>query len=129
MPIYAYKCESCGHRKDALQKISDAPLTVCPHCGASTFKKQITAAAFRLKGDGWYATDFRSHGTEEASANHATPTDGHKTEGKTDGNSSESASADKSDPAPAKSDTAPAKSEAAPAKSDTAPAAAASSHH
>lgn len=59
MPIYAYKCESCGHAKDVLQKISDAPLTDCPACGASTFNKQLTAAGFQLKGSGWYATDFK----------------------------------------------------------------------
>ena len=59
MPIYAYKCGSCGHAKDVLQKISDAPLTECPACGQSTFSKQLTAAGFQLKGSGWYATDFR----------------------------------------------------------------------
>jgi putative FmdB family regulatory protein len=59
MPIYAYKCGSCGHAKDVLQKISDAPLTACPACGADSFAKQITAAGFQLKGSGWYATDFR----------------------------------------------------------------------
>ena len=59
MPIYAYKCASCGHAKDVLQKLSDAPLTVCPSCGAPSFSKQITAAGFQLKGSGWYATDFR----------------------------------------------------------------------
>lgn len=59
MPIYAYKCGSCGHAKDVLQKISDAPLTDCPACGASSFSKQITAAGFQLKGSGWYVTDFR----------------------------------------------------------------------
>jgi putative FmdB family regulatory protein len=59
MPIYAYKCESCGHAKDVLQKISDAPLSECPACGKPTFSKQLTAAGFQLKGSGWYATDFR----------------------------------------------------------------------
>ena len=59
MPIYAYKCESCGFAKDVLQKISDSPLTDCPACGASAFKKQLTAAGFQLKGSGWYATDFK----------------------------------------------------------------------
>ncbi|MFN3618599.1 MAG: FmdB family zinc ribbon protein [Aquabacterium sp.] len=59
MPIYAYRCESCGHAKDVLQKMSDAPLTTCPACGADTFKKQLTAAGFQLKGSGWYVTDFR----------------------------------------------------------------------
>ncbi|PPE65545.1 FmdB family zinc ribbon protein [Caldimonas caldifontis] len=59
MPIYAYKCESCGHGQDVLQKISDPVLTRCPHCGAETFRKQVTAAGFQLKGSGWYVTDFR----------------------------------------------------------------------
>ena len=59
MPIYAYKCESCGHAKDVLQKLSDPLLTDCPQCGAPTFKKQLTAAGFQLKGSGWYVTDFR----------------------------------------------------------------------
>ncbi|MDF1483115.1 FmdB family zinc ribbon protein [Extensimonas sp. H3M7-6] len=62
MPIYAYKCGTCGHAKDVLQKISDAPLSVCPACGAATFTKQVTAAGFQLKGSGWYATDFRDSG-------------------------------------------------------------------
>lgn len=59
MPIYAYKCSSCGHAKDVLQKLSDAPLSVCPACGAEAFSKQVTAAGFQLKGSGWYVTDFR----------------------------------------------------------------------
>lgn len=59
MPIYAYKCGSCGHAKDVLQKISDPQLTVCPACGAEAFSKQVTAAGFQLKGSGWYVTDFR----------------------------------------------------------------------
>ncbi len=59
MPIYAYRCGSCGHAKDVLQKLSDAPLSTCPACGAETFQKQITAAGFQLKGSGWYVTDFK----------------------------------------------------------------------
>ena len=59
MPIYAYKCSACGHAKDVLQKMSDAPLTDCPACGAPAFSKQVTAAGFQLKGSGWYVTDFR----------------------------------------------------------------------
>ena len=59
MPIYAYKCGSCGHAKDVLQKMSADPLTVCPECGAEAFTKQLTAAGFQLKGSGWYVTDFR----------------------------------------------------------------------
>jgi putative FmdB family regulatory protein len=63
MPIYAYKCESCGFAKDVLQKISDAPLEQCPSCSQPTFKKQLTAAGFQLKGSGWYATDFKGGST------------------------------------------------------------------
>ncbi|MES2053332.1 MAG: FmdB family zinc ribbon protein [Pseudomonadota bacterium] len=68
MPIYAYKCESCGHTKDVLQKMSDAPLTDCPQCGAAAFKKQVTAAGFQLKGSGWYVTDFRGGSSTGAPA-------------------------------------------------------------
>jgi putative FmdB family regulatory protein len=59
MPIYAYRCHACGHAKDVLQKLRDAPLSTCPVCHAETFEKQLTAAGFQLKGSGWYATDFR----------------------------------------------------------------------
>ena len=62
MPIYAYRCDSCGVRKDVLQKISDAPLAKCPDCGAESFRKELTAPAFQLKGSGWYVTDFRDNG-------------------------------------------------------------------
>ncbi len=64
MPIYAYRCEACGFAKDILQKMSDVPLTDCVSCGKPTFKKQVTAAGFQLKGSGWYATDFRSSGSK-----------------------------------------------------------------
>lgn len=67
MPIYAYRCESCGFAKDVLQKVSDAPLSDCPECGKSSFKKQLTAAGFQLKGSGWYVTDFRNNGSTSAS--------------------------------------------------------------
>ncbi|WP_416401686.1 FmdB family zinc ribbon protein [Alicycliphilus denitrificans] len=68
MPIYAYRCGTCGHAKDVLQKISDAPLTVCPACGAQAFAKQVTAAGFQLKGSGWYVTDFRGGASSAAPA-------------------------------------------------------------
>ncbi|MSQ56704.1 MAG: zinc ribbon domain-containing protein [Limnohabitans sp.] len=68
MPIYAYKCGSCCHAKDVLQKISDDPLTDCPDCGQSSFSKQLTAPGFQLKGTGWYATDFKSSGANAATA-------------------------------------------------------------
>src|SRR5690606_40148742 len=63
MPIYAYKCSACGHAQDVLQKMSDAPLSVCPECGQSSYAKQVTAAGFQLKGSGWYVTDFRNNGS------------------------------------------------------------------
>ncbi|MGO1767754.1 FmdB family transcriptional regulator [Advenella sp. S44] len=66
MPIYAYKCSACGHAKDVLQKMSDAPLVACPECGQSAFSKQVTAAGFQLKGSGWYVTDFRGGGANGA---------------------------------------------------------------
>ncbi len=62
MPIYAYKCNSCGFAKDVLQKISDQPLVQCPSCEAQAFTKQVTAAGFQLKGSGWYVTDFKGGG-------------------------------------------------------------------
>jgi putative FmdB family regulatory protein len=67
MPIYAYRCGSCGFGKDVLQKMSDPQLTQCPECKKDTFSKQLTAAGFQLKGSGWYVTDFRG-GSGGASA-------------------------------------------------------------
>lgn len=59
MPIYAYKCSDCSHEQEVLQKMSDPVLTECPACHKPTYEKQVTAAGFQLKGDGWYVTDFR----------------------------------------------------------------------
>ncbi len=59
MPIYEYRCGTCGFQKEFLQKLNDAPLTSCPECGAASFSKMLTAAGFQLKGSGWYATDFK----------------------------------------------------------------------
>jgi putative FmdB family regulatory protein len=91
MPIYAYKCGSCGHAKDVLQKVSDAPLTACPACGAQAFSKQITAAGFQLKGSGWYATDFRGNGSSakseasgDAKPSESKPAEGASTPSKSD---------------------------------------------
>ena len=97
MPIYAYKCGSCGHAKDVLQKISDAPLTTCPACGAEAFGKQITAAGFQLKGSGWYVTDFRNNASSTASST--------KSDAKSDSKPAESGSGD-SKPADGGSSTA-----------------------
>ncbi len=68
MPIYAYRCDSCGFQKDHLQKLSDPVLSTCPECGAASYAKQVTAAGFQLKGNGWYATDFKGGTTPPAAA-------------------------------------------------------------
>ncbi|MBN9373656.1 MULTISPECIES: FmdB family zinc ribbon protein [unclassified Hydrogenophaga] len=107
MPIYAYKCESCGHAKDVLQKISDAPLSVCPACGADAFRKQLTAAGFQLKGSGWYVTDFRGgNGSGANSGVAAAPSDSKPADGAASaapaaGAKTESAAAPAPAPAPA----------------------------
>ncbi|MFM0060542.1 FmdB family zinc ribbon protein [Paraburkholderia phytofirmans] len=119
MPIYAYRCESCGFGKDVLQKISDPQLTQCPECGKDTFRKQVTAAGFQLKGSGWYVTDFRG-GNGGASAP-AKP----DANGASNGASGENASANNG---ATQSDAAPASSTAAtPSAPAAAPAASASS--
>lgn len=103
MPIYAYRCTSCGHAQDVLQKISDPLLEVCPACGAATFAKQVTAAGFQLKGSGWYVTDFRG-------GNAAPKKDG-------DGAADAPAKADGADAKPANgSDAKPTAGDAKPAK-------------
>ena len=66
MPIYEYRCSSCGHQQEFLQKVSDATLTTCTQCGKPTFSKLLSAAGFQLKGSGWYATDFKSSGSKPA---------------------------------------------------------------
>jgi putative FmdB family regulatory protein len=115
MPIYAYRCMSCGHAKDVLQKLSDPPLTQCPACGAQTFSKQVTAAGFQLKGSGWYATDFK--GDKSAKKSDAVDgakgdgSDGAKTDaGKTEAGKSESAKSEAPKPETSKPDAGKSKS-------------------
>ena len=60
MPIYEYRCSHCGHELEIIQKISEAPLETCPECAQNTLIKKVSAAGFRLKGGGWYETDFKS---------------------------------------------------------------------
>ena len=84
MPIYEYRCTACGHQQEFLQKVSDAPLTVCTKCGQETFSKLVSAAGFQLKGSGWYATDFKSKAS--------TPKPDAKGEPKAGGGSSEGGS-------------------------------------
>ena len=109
MPIYAYKCSSCGHAADVLQKMSADPLTECPACGQSTFAKQVTAPSFQLKGSGWYVTDFKGEkkpaaGPAEAGAakDAAATTETTKTD-----KPAETAAASNSESSPATTQTAP----------------------
>jgi len=67
MPIYEYRCSACGHELEALQKFSDAPLSICPSCNANALVKLMSAAGFQLKGSGWYVTDFKGGGAKPAS--------------------------------------------------------------
>ena len=86
MPIYEYACKTCGFQKDVLQKLSDAPLTECPECHQETFFKRVSAAGFRLKGAGWYETDFKTGNKKNLVEGSASKTsansDGAKTETK-----------------------------------------------
>ena len=111
MPIYAYRCEHCGHAQDVLQKVSDPVLTTCPACGHETFRKQVTAAGFQLKGSGWYVTDFRGDNKKAASK----PADGEGA-GKTDAKPAADGGS-KADAAPAPAAGAPAAPASAPAPS------------
>ncbi len=122
MPIYAYRCETCGHAKDVLQKMSDPVLTTCPSCGAEAFKKQVTAAGFQLKGSGWYVTDFRGGTTgapaEKADETATTPAATATAEAakSTDAASPAPASAPAASPSTGSTASAPATSPASPPK-------------
>jgi putative FmdB family regulatory protein len=135
MPIYAYRCATCGHAKDVLQKMSDPVLTVCPACGAPTFEKQVTAAGFQLKGSGWYVTDFKGDKKPPSSTKGDDKGEGEGAKGdsaKGDGANAEGAKGDgaKGDGAKgdgAKSDSTGGAEKAGSSKSESAPAPAAPS--
>ena len=84
MPIYEYRCAVCGHQDEHLQKVSDAPLSVCPACGKSEYRKQLSAAGFQLKGTGWYATDFKGGAKKAAASKMDTKSGDAKTDTKTE---------------------------------------------
>jgi len=124
MPIYAYKCSNCGFEKDALQKMSDAPLTDCPSCGEPALKKQVTAAGFQLKGSGWYVTDFRngSNAGNKPATGVAPATGGDAASGKADtaapaASDSKTSSSDSSSGSSTSAAAAPAAAPAKPAAS------------
>jgi putative FmdB family regulatory protein len=109
MPIYEYRCQECGALHEALQKISDAPLTTCPACGAEALTKKVSAAAFRLKGGGWYETDFKDKNKKNLAVDSpAAGGDG----GKSAGDSGSSASGDGAASKPAGDSAGGAKTEA-----------------
>jgi putative FmdB family regulatory protein len=102
MPIYEYRCSSCGFQKEYLRKVSDPALSVCPECGKNTFSKMLSAAGFQLKGSGWYATDFKNSGSKPAAK--APVETGDKGTSKSDGKDSSSAKPDKTESGGAKPD-------------------------
>lgn len=104
MPIYEYECQACGHDFEALQKISDAVLTDCPACHEPQLKKKVTAAAFRLKGGGWYETDFKAGDKKKNLAGETNTTSDSKTD--TGGSASSKAGDKKADTKPSASTTA-----------------------
>jgi putative FmdB family regulatory protein len=83
MPIYEYRCSVCGAEHEALQKVSEPPLTQCPSCGKPGLQKRLTAAGFQLKGSGWYATDFKGGGAKKSEEKKTEKTET-KTDTKTD---------------------------------------------
>ena len=119
MPIYAYRCATCGHAKDLLRKISDPVLSTCPACGAETVNKQVTAAGFQLKGSGWYVTDFREGAKTAAKGESAA-----KDEAKTNGASADGAKAETGKAEAGKTDApaTPAAASPAPASAPASPA-------
>lgn len=84
MPIYEYVCQACGHELEALQKLSDEPLSECPACGKPELKKMVSAAGFRLKGGGWYETDFKKGGDKQKNLAGGSDKSETKTETKTE---------------------------------------------
>ena len=82
MPIYGYQCRNCGHELDALQKMSDDPLTDCPACGEPQLKRQLSAPRFRLKGGGWYETDFKTDNKRNIAGDKSDSGGGDKSSGK-----------------------------------------------
>jgi putative FmdB family regulatory protein len=98
MPIYEYRCATCGFQNEYIQKVSDPLLTVCPECGKETFKKLLTAAGFQLKGSGWYATDFKGGGAKPTEAK---PTEAKPAETKPDGETKTGEKGDTKQAAPA----------------------------
>src|ERR1022692_3356564 len=121
MPIYEYRCEVCQHSLEALQKLSDEPLQVCPKCNASALRKQVSAGGFCLKGGGWYETDFKSGNKKNVAGDSGAPAESGKNESPTsESPKSESSKSEASKGENTKSDNS--KSESSGSKVETATA-------
>jgi putative FmdB family regulatory protein len=130
MPIYEYRCQSCGHDLEKLQRLSDAALTDCPECGKSALKRLVSAAGFRLKGAGWYETDFKTSnqrnlvdsGSDKTANTESTATSSASESKSSDNKSSDSKGSESKSNAQKSSDGNAAKTEK-PAKTSSTPAA------
>ena len=120
MPIYEYRCDSCGFQKEYIQRMSDAKLTDCPECKKATFNKMVTAAGFQLKGGGWYVTDFKSGGSNtNAAASKKTVEKQSDSAGKSESTTADKPKAETGAASGAATPAAPSASISAPAPSPT----------
>ena len=118
MPIYEYQCERCSHRLEALQKLSDDPLQDCPECNQSALKKLVSAPSFRLKGGGWYETDFKTGDKKQLAESDSKDSKDSNKETDKEG-ASASKSSDSKESKPAKVEKKESKSKGSSAKTDT----------
>lgn len=117
MPIYEYVCDNCSHHLEALQKMSDEPLVFCPECGEAGLRKQVSAAAFRLKGTGWYETDFKNSDKKKPAESKGKESGSDSTSGSTSDSASSSGTKDKSSGASTSSSTTDSSSKSTSSKS------------
>mgnify|MGYP001214306379 CR=1 FL=1 len=117
MPIYEYVCDNCSHHLEALQKMSDEPLVFCPECGEAGLRKQVSAAAFRLKGTGWYETDFKNSDKKKPAESKGKESGSDSTSGSTSDSASSSGTKDKSSGASTSSSTTDSSSKSSSGKS------------
>jgi putative FmdB family regulatory protein len=123
VPIYEYRCSECGHQQEHLKKVSDPLLTTCPHCGQETYRKQLTAAGFQLKGSGWYATDFKGSGQKPAAKSDPAGTSDAKSDSKADAKSDAKVESNSETKSESKSESkTDAKTESKPSTKATTPA-------
>ncbi len=110
MPIYEYRCDACGHELERLQRISDAPLKKCPDCGKNKLRRLVSAAGFRLKGGGWYETDFKKDGKRNLHDSHSAKTQGGESSGGSSSGGEKKEAAKPAETKKSSSDTASSKS-------------------